>query len=152
MVFFIYYKDVFTPLSHFLMLFSLLLLLRFLQVLLTFLIVYLFLFFLFDLFLNNLLLLIFGSSFLIIHEDISVVDEKLTTSSKLSFVFIFLLLLFSLFLEFCFFFDFAVLFPLEENIVSDQWTYIMRWLLDLFSASNLFLSSSILASISTLSS
>jgi hypothetical protein len=126
MVFFIYYKDVFTPLSHFLMLFSLLLLLRFLQVLLTFLIVYLFLFFLFDLFLNNLLLLIFGSSFLIIHEDISVVDEKLTTSSKLSFVFIFLLLLFSLFLEFCFFFDFAVLFPLEENIVSDQWTYIMR--------------------------
>jgi len=134
------------------MIFSLLLLLRLLQVLLTFLIIYFFLFFLFDLLLNNLFLFVFSSCLLIIHEDVSVVNKKFTTSPKLSFVFVFLILLFSLFLELCFFFYFTVFFPLEENVIGDQWAYIMKYLLDLFSESSLFLSSSILASMSTFSS
>ena len=144
-------SDVFIPPSHFLLLFGLLLFLGLLQVLFPFLIVYFFLLFLFDLLLDDLFLLVFGSSLLIIHEDVSVVHEKFTTCSELSFVFVFLLLFLPLSLKLCFFFDSSLFLPLHENVVCNQRTYIMRLLLDLFSESNLFLSSSILASISTLS-
>ena len=72
--------------------------------------------------LQDLLLLVFIGGFLVVDEEIRIHAEELTTCSELSLVLTLLLLLCLLLDDLCFLLDPAILLPLQEDLVCDQWT------------------------------